>query len=88
MVFAKKSDGIFLVAMQTEYGIEKEQPKIPIIKKPINEGVIFDSDRTNSRKHTKIVIEETNAIIAVPYGQFRDCVRIREITKRSFGDGE
>ena len=83
--FQKTPDGIYGVASQIGEIFSKFDIKVPILKSPIKGGVFFDSDvklsssdgKFSVTTHYTYSIEDTNAVVSVPYGQFTNCIRMK-----------
>ncbi len=75
-------DGIYLIATQNDdLPLKKLDPKLPILKTPIKEGVLFEPSPMDHLRIGSESVEEINAIITVPYGRFNKCIRKRFINR-------
>jgi hypothetical protein len=84
-LFQKKANGIYVIGSQLADGsFVKVDTDIPILINPIKDGIFFDSNVSYSlgngsplTSHYTYGVDDTNAIITVPYGQFTNCIRLK-----------
>jgi uncharacterized protein (TIGR04222 family) len=84
-LFQKKANGIYVIGSQLADGsFVKVDTDIPILINPIKDGIFFDSNVSYSlgngsplTSHYTYGVDDTNAVITVPYGQFTNCIRLK-----------
>jgi len=88
-LYQKRQDGIYFIGMQVgDLASSRYDVKIPVLKAPIKPGIFFDSDvklsfseGSPTTSHFTHSIEDSNAVVTVPYGRFTNCIKLKSTVR-------
>ena len=86
----RTQDGVYAIAVQIgDTPLSNYSIKVPLFKVPVKTGTFFDSDvkltsadgGASVTGHHTYSIEDTSAVVKVPYGVLTNCVRMKFIVR-------